>query len=209
MSVIAFDAQNFEGQGWRSRSPEGQTSKLEKVANYSQFLSDHLQTWWICSITIGAQLISFNKRSALTFMVSAYGQSWPSWRSFWNRRLTISSSTPNWSPRIVFYRNIKISSLWRHWMTTWQKNWFYLLFFLEILTRTVDHSVRAIVPKLDMYTRERNSFRRAKLRRSRTKVKVTRRSNIKIRKSCKFFTVCIRSSPNLVDMYYNDRRSAD
>ena len=37
-------------------------------------------------------------------MVSASGRSWPSWRSFLNLRLTISSRTSSWSPRRVFFR---------------------------------------------------------------------------------------------------------
>ena len=45
-------------------------------------------------------------------------------------------------------------------------------------------SFSAIVLKVDMYTRERDSVRRTKFRRS--KVKVTRRSNIKINETLSF-----------------------
>ena len=62
----------------------------------------------------------------------------------------------------------------------------FLLQFFQISTRSVDHSFSAIVLKLDMYTRERNSVRRTNFRRSRSKVKVTRRSNIKINETLSF-----------------------
>ena len=74
----------------------------------------------------------------------------------------------------------------------------FLLQFFQISTRSVDHSFSAIVLKLDMYTRELNSVRRTKFRRS--KVKVTRRSNIKINETLSFWVNFIGSSPNLVDI---------
>ena len=76
----------------------------------------------------------------------------------------------------------------------------FLLQFFQISTRSVDHSFSAIVLKLDRYTRERNSVRRTKFRRSRSKVKVTRRSNIKINETLSFWVNFIGSSPNLVDI---------
>ena len=77
---------------------------------------------------------------------------------------------------------------------------YFLLQFFQISTRSVDHSFSAIVLKLDMYTRERNSVRRTKFRSSRSKVKVTRRSNIKINETLSFWVNFIGSSPNLVDI---------
>ena len=74
----------------------------------------------------------------------------------------------------------------------------FLLQFFQISTHSVDHSFSAIVLKLDMYTRERNSVWRTKFRRSRSKVKVTRRSNIKINETLSFWVNFIGSSPNLV-----------
>uniref|UniRef100_A0A8C4WWJ7 Carbonic anhydrase 4 n=1 Tax=Eptatretus burgeri TaxID=7764 RepID=A0A8C4WWJ7_EPTBU len=56
----------------------------------------------------------------------------------------------------------------------------------QLSTCSLSHSSKAMALKLDMYTRERNSFRRPKFLRSRSKVKVTRRLNIKINETLSF-----------------------
>ena len=51
-------------------------------------------------------------------------------------------------------------------------SYIFSCFFVTIFsnsTRSVDHSFRANILKLDMYTHERNSVRRTKFRRSRSK----------------------------------------